>query len=162
MEKLKKLFMVFMTLTLVIALGACGGAKKTPEVANQGSQPALASDTGGGKLHSPSPGNCLIYIIRPASLGLAVSFWVYIDGQEIGTTRGRNYLEAEVKPGAHEIISRSENEAKLPLETKAGEVYFIEQQVTMGVVMARNKLIQLNSGEGKEALDKCKKSEKKD
>ena len=40
MEKLKRLLMVFGALSMVIALSACGGSKKEPEIGNQSRQTA--------------------------------------------------------------------------------------------------------------------------
>jgi len=137
-------------------------APATPEPAKQQSAPAPAaaqpssgSETEG--LHQPSPGKSLVYIVRPSSVGFAVKFKVSIDGKEIGFTRGGNYLEAELDPGNHEIISSAENSETLTLTAAPGQIYFLEQKPTMGALKARNKLIQLDSEKGKDALSKCKK-----
>lgn len=84
-------------------------------------------------------GKCVIYIIRPKS-----DFGMYrivnkIDGIELKTTGGTEFVYSVVDPGKHEVYCKaSTNEENLSLETQAGNSYFVVQEVsvppfTMGV-----------------------------
>jgi hypothetical protein len=53
------------------------------------------------------------------------------------------------------FASQAENKSELPLVLEAGKTYYLEQQVRMGILMARNKLVRLEEGPGRERLLKC-------
>ena len=96
-----------------------------------------------------------IYVVRPSVLGAAISMKVTDGEQEIGKTGGKGYLCWERMPGETTLKSKAENTATLPLKTEAGTVYYVQQQIRMGVLKARNKLSILEEQDGKEALTKC-------
>jgi hypothetical protein len=103
-------------------------------------------------------GKSVIYIVRPSAFGFAIKFKVLVDDVEIGSTMGTNFIYAIVNPGEHQILSKSENNEKMTLNTEAQKTYFIEQIPTMGLVIARNELKLLDEAVGKEKLSKCKLS----
>ncbi|MDT7836030.1 DUF2846 domain-containing protein [Aquabacterium sp. OR-4] len=101
----------------------------------------------------PEEGQAIVYVVRPSPLGTLVRFNVFLDDQEasseMGYTRGSQYIYFNLKPGDHKIYSKAENWAESLVSVKAGEVIFIQQDTTMGVVMARNALQQLEEVTGK-------------
>ncbi len=107
------------------------------------------------KKMTPPAGKSLLYVVRPSSLGFAVSFEVFIDEKYIGTTGGSRYIYAVVAPGKHLLKSSAENDAFLPLNAVADSTYFVRQNVSMGLLKARNELELLNPFEGRAAMMDC-------
>jgi len=103
-----------------------------------------------------NPGMARIYVMRPGSLGSAVSMDVTDGGTLIGKTGPKGILCWERQPGEIELVSESENTYKLPLKVERGMVYYIKQHVRMGWLYARTKLSLLSESEGKEMMAKCK------
>ncbi|MBI9020161.1 MAG: DUF2846 domain-containing protein [Verrucomicrobia bacterium] len=96
-----------------------------------------------------------IYVVRPTTIGAAVSMKVVDSGQFIGQTGPKSYLCWDRDPGMTVISSKAENKAKVSLEAEAGKVYYIQQHVRMGLLYARNKLTFLNDAEGRKIVSKC-------
>ena len=61
-----------------------------------------------------------------------------------------------VTPGKHVITSKSENDATLSLDAKAGFNYFIWQEVKMGMWTPRSKLHLVDEEKGKASVEGCK------
>lgn len=107
---------------------------------------------------APAPGMALVYFVRPMAGGAIVRMRVSCDGTSIGSTNGKRYLYALVKPGKHDFISKAENKDELPLVTQPDSTYFVEQIPEMGFFIARNSLKRLSDAEGRKKLAKCKLS----
>ena len=67
----------------------------------------------------------------------------------MGFTRSSQYIYFNLKPGEHKIYSKAENWAETSVSAKAGDIIFIQQEPTMGILMARNNLFMLKDYEGK-------------
>ena len=98
----------------------------------------------------------LVYIIRPSTTGFAAKMNIFVDGKLVGKTHGKQYIYLLLNPGKHIVMSKSENEAEQILNLKAGQKYFLKQQVKMGFLKARTGLDFINNAEGYEMLQKCK------
>lgn len=103
-----------------------------------------------------NPNAVRIYVLRPTVFGGAVKMKVFDNGKSIGETLGGGYLSWEREPGDAMIESRAENTSHVLLNTEVGETYYVQQHVSMGLVMARNHLEELDHEEGKKLLKKCK------
>ncbi len=103
--------------------------------------------------HLPANDKAIVYIVRPSSLGGLIRFNVFVDDQEtsseMGYTRSSQYIYFNVSPGTHKIYSKAENWAETIIEAKAGDIFFIQQEPSMGVLMARNNLFKLEDVTGK-------------
>jgi hypothetical protein len=121
-------------LALLIAISAlfAAGCASIP-MADQAADKAA-------KAFTAPPGKSRIYVYRNESFGAAITMDVFIDGRKLGQTVARTYLVADVDPGPHKIMGKSENEHLVDLTTVAGRVYFIWQEVKMGLLYARNLL----------------------
>jgi hypothetical protein len=104
---------------------------------------------------TPPEGKALVYVVRPAGVGMLVAMKVTCDGNYLGTTGGHRFLYAVLDSGAHVFASHAENKSELPIVLAAGKTYYLEQQVKMGLLMARNKLVRLDDVKGREKLLKC-------
>lgn len=101
----------------------------------------------------PEPGKAMVYVVRPSSLGGMVRFNVFLDDQEaqseMGYTRSSQYVYFSVTPGEHRIYSKAENWAEMNVSANAGDIIFIKQDPSMGVIMARNNLFKVDDVQGK-------------
>lgn len=93
-----------------------------------------------------------VYIYRNESLGAAVRMDLELDGKPLGQTAAKTYFYTEVPPGKHSVTSRSENDDTLQFETVAGKLYYIWQEVKMGLLYARTKLHLVGDEEGKKGV----------
>jgi hypothetical protein len=101
----------------------------------------------------PEPGKAICYVVRPHGVGGFIKFNVFVDDQEdsseMGFTRANQYIYFNLTPGDHKIYSKAENWAETQVSVKAGDIVFIEQVPTMGILMARNNLFKLEDYQGK-------------
>ena len=102
---------------------------------------------------APEANKAMVYVVRPSALGTLVRFNVFVDDQEaaseMGYTRGSQYIYFHVIPGDHKIYSKAENWAETLVSVKAGDIVFIQQEPSMGLVMARNNLFKVEDYQGK-------------
>ena len=101
----------------------------------------------------PPPDKAIVYVVRPSSLGGLVRFNVFLDDEqpasEMGFTRGSQYIHFNVAPGKHRLYSKAETAAEIEIDAKAGDVFFIQQEPSIGIIMARNNLMKLEELPGK-------------
>jgi Protein of unknown function (DUF2846) len=102
---------------------------------------------------APEQGKAMIYVVRPSSLGGLIRFNVFLgdqqDASEMGYTRGSQYIYFNVAPGEHKVFSKAENWSEAVVSVKAGEVAFIQQDASMGLIMARNNIFKVEDYQGK-------------
>lgn len=104
------------------------------------------------KSFTPKPGVAGLYIYRNESFGAAIRMDVEIDGQPIGQTAAKTYFYKEVAPGRHTVTSKSENTDSIEVETVAGKLYYIWQEVKLGLLFARTKLSLVGEEEGRNGV----------
>jgi hypothetical protein len=109
-----------------------------------------------GKVLPAISDKAIVYIIRPSSLAFAIRMDVNCDSTYIGTTGAKRYLYTVLSPGKYTFLSRSENKSTLEVSLEAGKIYYLEQQVKMGMIYARTKLKLVDEEKGKGILSKCK------
>jgi hypothetical protein len=101
----------------------------------------------------PEQGKAVVYVVRPSSLGGLVRFNVFVDDQEatseMGYTRSSQYIYFSLPPGDHKIYSKAENWAETLVSAKAGDIIFIQQDPSMGFIMARNNILKVEDYQGK-------------
>ena len=101
----------------------------------------------------PEDGKAIVYVVRPSSVGSLIRFNIFIDDQEpnseMGFTRGNQYIYFNVNPGDHQILSKAENWAEANIIVEAGDIIFVQQIPTIGILMARNTLSKIQEYEGK-------------
>jgi hypothetical protein len=135
-------------LLVAVALAVLSGCATLP------SPETMKAETAGYQLpKQPEAGKAIVYVVRPATYGGLIRFNVFLgdqeDASEMGFTRGGQYVHFNVRPGAHKIFSKAENWAEVNVDLKAGEVAFIQQEPSMGIIMARNNLFKLEDYHGK-------------
>ena len=101
----------------------------------------------------PEQGKAIVYVVRPSSVGGLIRFNVFVDDQEasseMGYTRSNQYIYFSLLPGEHKIYSKAENWAETLVSAKAGDIIFIQQDASMGILMARNNIFKLEDYQGK-------------
>jgi len=101
----------------------------------------------------PTDGKAIVYIVRPSRLGTLVRFNVFVDNKqpesEMGYNRGGQYIYFNIVPGDHQILSKAENWAATNITVQAGDIIFIQQEPSMGFIMARNNIFPIQKYEGK-------------
>jgi hypothetical protein len=130
---------------VVLAVAGCATAP-TPEI--------MRAETANYQLpQSPDANSALVYVVRPSPIGGLIRFNVFLGDQqehsEMGFTRGSQYIYFAVPPGEHKIYSKAENWAEVAISVKAGQVIFLQQDATMGLIMARNNLSMVEDYQGK-------------
>ncbi len=93
-----------------------------------------------------------VYIYRNESFGAALRMDVEVDGKPIGQTAAKTYFFLDVPPGRHTFTSKSENEDTVTVDALAGKLYYIWQEVKMGLLYARTKMSLVSEEEGKRGV----------
>lgn len=97
-----------------------------------------------------------IYIYRNENMGAIALMNVELDGKALGQTAASTYRYTQVQPGTHKIISRTENIDELSFDAAAGKLYYIWQEVKMGVWSPRSKLHLVDEATGQAGVNECK------
>lgn len=93
-----------------------------------------------------------VYIYRNESMGAAVKMDVEVDGNAIGQTAAKTYLYKELAPGKHTITSKAENTDTVEIDAKPGVLYYVWQEVKMGILYARTRLHVVDAEKGQEGV----------
>jgi len=141
----KRTFVAFVGALALTAITGCASLP-SPE--------AMRAETASFNLPKlPDAGKAMVYVVRPAGPGALIRFNVFVDDQEaaseMGYTRGSQYIYFHVSPGPHKIYSKAENWAEAQISAQAGEVIFIQQEPSMGIIMARNSITKIDELPGK-------------
>lgn len=113
------------------------------------------------KMFAPSPGQATIYLYRNESLGGAITMPVSLDDRIMGRTAPKTYFVWRVAPGKHEVASHTENTAKIVIDTRAGENYYIWQEVKWGMWAPRSQLHEVETEKAQKAIKGCKLADSK-
>jgi len=101
----------------------------------------------------PDKGNVFIY--RDESMGAAIKMGIYLNEAPVAQTAAKTYINLQLAPGQYKIRSHAENNSEVVLDVKAGEVYFLWQEVKMGFGSARCKLQVVDAETGMRAVKSC-------
>lgn len=111
----------------------------TPVAAEATAAPVVAASTG---LVGAAPADKgQIVFFRPSKFaGGAVGFKVREGETELGKLRSGKYFIALVEPGTHSYTVHSEAKDVLTMEVEAGETYYVQGTITMGLMAGRPNL----------------------
>ncbi|MEI2428938.1 DUF2846 domain-containing protein [Lysobacter yananisis] len=82
----------------------------------------------------------IVFFRAPKFVGGAIGYKVREGETVLGNLFAGKYFVAEVEPGAHEYAVHSETKDVLALEVEAGETYYVQGGVSMGVLAGRPNL----------------------
>ena len=121
-------------LCLILSLGLASAAAQAQDAnaqdAAQGATaapPAAAAPATNSKVGTPPEGKGPIVFVREGET-------------ELGKLRNGNYFVLPVDPGTHQYTVHSEAKDVLTLEVEAGETYYVQGTITMGVLAGRPNL----------------------
>lgn len=97
---------------------------------------------------APQNSKAGIYVYRNETLGAAKTLDVSLDGKPIGQTAAKTYMYAEVEPGQHKLVGSGENKSELVVDAIAGKLYYVWQEVKMGMFGPRNQLHSVDEKTG--------------
>jgi hypothetical protein len=143
--KMAKYVASFLAVAVFVTVSGCASLP-SPEV--------MKAETATFKLPKlPEPGKAICYVVRPSGVGGLIRFNVFVDDQEdaseMGYTRSSQYIYFNLSPGDHKIYSKAENWAETQVSARAGDIIFIQQEPSMGILMARNNIFKLEDYQGK-------------
>lgn len=144
MKRQKLIYVLFLFFVCSILFSCAGSMPKAD----------LALDQRAKAMAVPED-KALVYVVRPTTYGFAVGMDVFCDNKKVGTTTGQRYMYMFLDPGRHQFMSKAENKSEQILNLKSGRTYYLEQQVKMGFLKARNNLFLLDAVEGRKKLNKC-------
>lgn len=101
------------------------------------------------KSFTPKPDKAQIYVYRNEIFGSAVRMVVSLDDRVKGQTGAKTFFWWEVEPGEHKVSSHTENTVDIALKTEPNKLYFIWQEVKMGMWGPRSLLHQVDEQTGK-------------
>jgi len=82
----------------------------------------------------------VVFFRESKFLGMAISFKVREGQTELGKLSSGSYFVANLPAGAHEFTVHSEAKDVLNIELDAGETYYIQGSISMGVLAGRPNL----------------------
>jgi hypothetical protein len=103
-----------------------------------------------------SAGKAGVYIYRNETIGGAVKLNLSVDGQTLGSTAPKTYFYKEVTPGKHTVTSYAENTDAVDFNAVAGKLYYVWQEVKMGVFTPRTKLHLVQDTDGQSGVRESK------
>ena len=141
----RKRFLFILVGIMLIGLNACAGRVyvAAPELDAQ------------AKAMTASDDKALAYVYRNEAFGGGISMRVKIDGRDMGVTGPRSFMVFQLAPGKHIFASEAENVSVLDLDAKAGETYYVWQEVKMGFFFARTKLSLMDAEQGRNGVMEC-------
>jgi hypothetical protein len=144
MYLLKKWIVPGVLAAVVSMFSGCASVPMAPAAADQAA-----------KQFSKLPDKANIFVYRNESMGAAIKMGLYLNDAPIGQTAAKTYVNVQVAPGTYKIRSHAENNSEVTLDAKAGEVYFLWQEVKMGFGSARSNLQIVNAETGKKGVSSC-------
>ncbi|HTD05330.1 DUF2846 domain-containing protein [Undibacterium sp.] len=97
-----------------------------------------------------------LYIYRNETWGTAIKMQLELDGVAIGETAAHTYAAIVLKPGRHILVSKASDASRLELNLKAGQNYYVWQEVKMGWVSGNSKLQLVDEVTGKAGVEQSK------
>ncbi|MFD2450853.1 DUF2846 domain-containing protein [Ideonella paludis] len=102
----------------------------------------------------PKPGISQVYVYRNETLGAALSMPVTVNGKLAGATGPNSFFKFDLPAGSHTLTSQGDT-SKLTLQTEAGKLYFVWQEVKMGMMSGGSKLQSVPEAQGKKGVLEC-------
>lgn len=110
-----------------------------------------------GKIGVPPQGKGQIVFFRPSKfVGGAVGFKVREGETELGKLRSGKYFVHVAEPGTHEYRVHGETKDVLTMEIEAGETYYVQGTLGMGIVAGRPNLAPTDAAAFNALADKLK------
>lgn len=103
---------------------------------------ADATDDKRAHLFEAKPDLATVYLVRAQIVGSRTRIPIFLDDKELGKTAPRTYAYIQVPPGKHLLQDYSDTRHTLALDVKAGELYFVSEEVTVVESVVHNQKVQ--------------------
>lgn len=120
------------------AASAAPAPAPTPEASIAATAPAVATNALIGA--APADKGQIVFFRESRMMGAAIGFKVREGDTELGKLRSGKYFVVAVEPGAHEYNVHGETKDVLNMEIEAGETYYVQGTLGMGIVAGRPNL----------------------
>lgn len=129
----RKLVILLVVVLLLAVVGCAKMPLKADYVYEANPQIAVADET-----------SAAVYFLRESAFtGGGISYFIFEDDKKIGLLKSGTYFTYKSSPGKHTYWAETESKAFVTLEVKAGETYYIEGGVGMGMWAGRPQLTEV-------------------
>ena len=98
-----------------------------------------------------------VYVYRPkAFTGGAISYTVSVNGAEVSSLPSGGYFVYYATPGEAEISAKTEAKTSVTVDVKAGQSYYVQGSIGMGVFVGHPHLTQVTNDVGAKEIANCK------
>ncbi len=98
-----------------------------------------------------------VYVYRPkAFAGGAISYTVSVNGNEVSSLPAGGYFVYYAAPGENEFSAKTEAKTSVTLDVKAGQTYYVQGTMGMGVFVGHPHLTQVGNDVGAKEIASCK------
>lgn len=115
---------------------------------------SIESDTQ-SKQFNVAQGKSSVYIYRDESFGSAIKIPISVNDKIIGQTAPHVFFNIALEPGQNKISCFGESTGNLLLSTKADQIYFVRQEMKMGMWTAGCAIYEVPAEEGKKSISEC-------
>ncbi len=136
-------FLNALLIITAIAVSGCASVKKADSAKDSEVKQFVAS-----------PNKAQVYIYRNEVLGAALAMPVTVDGKLIGKTGPKSFFKLDLTEGKHTLTSQG-SESTLDLNTENGKIYYVWQEVKMGVMSGGSKLQLVDAAKGQKGVKEC-------
>ncbi len=141
--KLRKLFGYTLVVLVAAFASGCASVQKA----------APAKDLAAKKFEA-SAERAQVYVYRNEVLGAALSMPVTVDGKLAGKTGPKSFFKFDLPAGKHTLTSQGK-ESQLDLNVENGKIYYVWQEVKMGVMSGGSKLQLVSDEQGQKGVKEC-------
>ena len=144
------LYMKSIALSVLMLGGIAHAQEATPPAATdsapaapatEATEPESSSATAPAGSATVDSGTGTVIFFRPSKfVGAAVGFKVRENGQELGKLRNGKYFVLQAPAGVHQYEVHSETKDVLTLEVEAGQTYYVQGVLGVGIVAGRPNL----------------------
>jgi hypothetical protein len=89
----------------------------------------------------PDSEKATLVIYRGTSFGYGVTMATYLDNKFVGQTKGASYFITKAEPGIRSMTGIAEKNIYHQLTLEAGKIYYINQGIYPGLLLAESKII---------------------
>jgi hypothetical protein len=134
---------------LAVSLALLSGCASIPEASPELDRQA--------KTFSAPSRKAGVYIYRNEHFGAAIQAQLLLDGNYLGHTGAMTYYYVEVPAGRHTITGKAENESVVTFDAVNGRLYYVWQEIKLGLMTMRNELKLVDEATGRAGVLECKR-----
>src|SRR5688572_10997125 len=103
-----------------------------------------------------------VHFYRTRSMkGAAITYKVYHDSTLVGQMKPGTVYVCSVKPGVNKFTAKTESKEFIFINAEAGEEYFVNCTLAIGMLVGKPKFILVKKEEGEVAIAKIQSKDKK-